>query len=650
MLIAGSYGHGNCGDEAILGAIVADLRRRDPDLELTVVAGDVGQVRRDHGVDAVSWTDWAAILDAVKSADLVLQGGGGLFFDYFPFEPAKLLTPAARELTHHASIAYAVRLLGKPFMLYACGVGPLRTEDSRHAVAGICEGADRITVRDEESAALLAAIGIPEKRIEVTADPAFRTPFGRPPDVEGLFGDGEGRRDRPLFVACPRPWPADAAGEGWLPKMAAALGTFVRACDGRLVLVPFHATVDDPVVDRMAAESGLGDDVRTLPSGLPYSQVAGWIRAADMVVGMRLHSIIFAAAAAVPAVAVAYDPKVRSLARALEIEDCAVDLDAIDALEGVLRRTWERRGDVAERLRRSSERLKSATDRNGDLAMALLASRAASAARSGVPASPVPPDEPQRKPSTSPRILFLLALPASDSLLAMLHARLEGLRDRGVAAMVCFLSTSTGESAAPEFELPAQVCGREGLAEVLRRFEPDVIDLIDAGDSLAEIERTRPGARVILEVRTSDPVGLAPLLDPALASRVEALIVPSRAQAETVAAVSAAPVPVLVVPDSLERESRDAPEADVEIPAEPVVGWSGSWDDPGSNWEDFVEIAAGVAGRSPAEFWFVAGAPSSALEQEVISKMVRFAGPEIRFRWFPRRGRRALRSFYATIA
>jgi polysaccharide pyruvyl transferase CsaB len=631
--------------------MLAELRRRDPSLRFEVVAGDVERVHRDHGVEAVSWTDWAAILDAVRRADLVLQGGGGLFFDYFPFDPAHLLAPEARELTHHASIAYVARLLGKPLMLYACGVGPLRTAASRRAVAGICEDADRITVRDEESMALLADIGVPHGRVAVTADPAFHVEFAGPPDVDGLFGERVGRQGRPLFVVCPRAWSIGADEDVWIPKMAAAVGAFVRAHDARLALVPFHAAVDDPIVDRLAAETGLGDAVRVLPGGLPYPQVAAWIRAADLVVGMRLHSIIFAAAATVPAVAVVYDPKVRNLARSLGVEDCAIDLEAIDALDDVLARTWEHRGEVVERLRRASDRLKSLAERNGDLAIELLASRAGTSTEPSVETpSGSAAGEGSRESAASPRILVIAPLPMARSAESALRARLEGLRDHGIAATTCFLKSSRGESPPPDFEVPARVCVVDHLPEILEAFEPDVIHLVDTTEPLAAIEQAQPGARVLLEVRTSDPRDFHPLLDSALGDRIDALIVPSESQRDAVAAVCPIPLPIFVVPDSVEQVFREAPAADLPLPPKPVVGWVGRWNDSSSSFMDFVEVAVMVAPHFPAEFWFVTDAVSARVERETLSQMVRRAGPEVRFRWFPSPGREELCAFYAAIA
>jgi hypothetical protein len=54
--------------------------------------------------------------------------------------------------------------------------------------------------------------------------------------------------------------------------------------------------------------------------------------AADVVIGMRLHSVIMAAAAGVPVVALAYDPKVVNTMKALGADRMTLDLDDVGAL------------------------------------------------------------------------------------------------------------------------------------------------------------------------------------------------------------------------------------------------------------------------------------------------------------------------------
>ena len=161
VLVAGSYGQGNTGDEAILRGILGSLRAARPDLEFQVVSGQPAATAARHGVEAVAWSDWPAIVEALAQADLLVLGGGGIFFDYWGFDPRRLVENEAPDLAHYASFPLLAWLLGKPLMLWACGVGPLRTEEARAAVRATFGLATRASVRDRESHQLLLELGVP---------------------------------------------------------------------------------------------------------------------------------------------------------------------------------------------------------------------------------------------------------------------------------------------------------------------------------------------------------------------------------------------------------------------------------------------------------------------------------------------------------
>ena len=57
ILIAGYYGFGNTGDEAILSAMLSDLWALEPGLAPYVVSGNPNETAVTHRVRAVPWTD-----------------------------------------------------------------------------------------------------------------------------------------------------------------------------------------------------------------------------------------------------------------------------------------------------------------------------------------------------------------------------------------------------------------------------------------------------------------------------------------------------------------------------------------------------------------------------------------------------------------
>jgi hypothetical protein len=54
-VLAGYYGFGNTGDEAILASILAGLRQAVPSAKAIVLSGDPEKTRAEHGVEAVGW-------------------------------------------------------------------------------------------------------------------------------------------------------------------------------------------------------------------------------------------------------------------------------------------------------------------------------------------------------------------------------------------------------------------------------------------------------------------------------------------------------------------------------------------------------------------------------------------------------------------
>jgi polysaccharide pyruvyl transferase CsaB len=373
ILISGYYGFANAGDEAILSVIVAKLRAHCPDARLVVISGNPASTAADHDVDAVLWSDPRAIADRVRESSLVIVGGGGLFHDYSGFIPDGLFTEGNWGLGFHVTAALMAALFDKPLMVYAAGVGPLFSEHGRMFTRAAAMSASAISVRDGASAELLRQIGVPDARI--SADPAFSlapAPFERIREIyasEGL--DPQARRAAVVV----RHWDFGVHPVFWQEQMAAGLDRLLdqSAALGvdEILFVPFqrlngHSEDDAGVARRIHAGMRFSHtgEAKILNGVYTPAELCGILQSSRMVIGMRLHSLIFAASGKTPMVSIAYDPKVSDVIEHLGLGDTVIDLGALTA-EALVNRArnvlagWSARNGELEA---SLERLRQATD------------------------------------------------------------------------------------------------------------------------------------------------------------------------------------------------------------------------------------------------------------------------------------------------
>ena len=327
ITIVGAAGFTNLGDDAILAAMLGELREVAAGATFQVTSGDPGREPESADVTPIPFDD-AAIDAAIAQSDLLIVGGGGFIYDHD-------MRITARDFLHgdrghiypYYRAALTARTYRVPCSFYAVGVGPLLTAAGRTLTRDILSLADAITVRDAYSLHELRACGLTNPVPELTADPAV----GLRPVVAQ---DPAPRTGRAVgFVA--RPWLR--FGEGWSASgadyyeryvswLAAAADHLVERWDAIPVLLaaqrrndPDHE-VAEQVIARMrhGARAHFRDDVRD------YRELQRTMGGLDALVSTRLHPLILGAVAGVPSIGIALMPKVRSFLARLGLHEFAV--------------------------------------------------------------------------------------------------------------------------------------------------------------------------------------------------------------------------------------------------------------------------------------------------------------------------------------
>jgi polysaccharide pyruvyl transferase CsaB len=363
--ITGSYGGLNLGDEAILQAMIEQLRKVVPEVEITVFSRDAEDTKKRHNVDRavpVRKLSRSEVVPEIERLDLLLMGGGGILYD-----------ADARTYLREVIIA---KEKGVPVMLYAIGAGPLQDPAVQAAVREALEGVEAITLRERSAQQVLEEAGV-HRDLIVTADPALLLkPEPLPRNVmkaEGL----EGRR-RLIGMSVREPGVAapDIDENMYHSLLANAADFMVDRFDADIVFVPMERSVlDTQHSHAVIAKMLRAQRANVLKGEYTSGQILTWMGRFQFAVGMRLHFLIFAALRGVPFVALPYAGKVSGFLEDLKLPAPPFKLVNPGRLIAHIDSSWDCRRSMRSTLKKSLPALQERSRQTAHIAVEVLKRR-----------------------------------------------------------------------------------------------------------------------------------------------------------------------------------------------------------------------------------------------------------------------------------
>ncbi|MEQ1507739.1 MAG: polysaccharide pyruvyl transferase family protein, partial [Myxococcota bacterium] len=337
VLITDAFCSANRGDAAILDGILTGLRARIPDVTLEVTSHFPALTQRFHDspttpVHAIDDRDVVAVMRAIDRADLVVGCGGSYLHDLY-----------ALNLHPRLATIHACARAGKPYVAFAQSIGPFDSPLSRTGARNALSDAAWIVVRDEASARVVRELGVTTPvMVGVDAAIASRTT----PQPRGT--------DRPLLGVTVRGWSfpghddptgaqlryeraVAAACAGWAQRT----GGVVRFLSNCTAFGGYNQ--DDRLAARRVAEN-VGKPAEVVEQDdLPFDVVRGQAAACDLLLGTRMHSLIFATTAGVPAVGIAYEFKTREWMDQIGCPELWRPIEDCVGLTAMVHRAWDER-------------------------------------------------------------------------------------------------------------------------------------------------------------------------------------------------------------------------------------------------------------------------------------------------------------------
>lgn len=295
IVISGYYGFGNSGDEAILKSIVRDFKEYDSKVEITALSNNADRTGKEYGINSISRLNLIKISKAIKNCDLFISGGGSLLQDQ----------TSTRSLLYYLFMIRLALHYNKKVMLYANGIGPINSENNVRRVKRIVNKVDLITLREEDSLKLLKNIGINKPKILLTADPVLTTKPKEEVFINDIFIKEEIPLDTKLIGVNIRKWK-------WSVDLKTQLAKSLEYIYNKYELLPLFIPMSHEDIDIILETAGLLNTPYSILSNIyEPEELIGIMGRLDMVIAMRLHTLIYASIAATPMIGLIYDPKIK---------------------------------------------------------------------------------------------------------------------------------------------------------------------------------------------------------------------------------------------------------------------------------------------------------------------------------------------------
>ena len=298
ILVSGYYGFRNSGDDALLNAIIESICEYKESPNFVVLSADAKETMRTNRVKAINRFNIFKIIKHMKKAEMLIFGGGTLIQD----------GTSSKSLWYYLMIIALAKRYNCKVMLYSNGVGPLNKEMNKKFAAKVLNNVDLITLRDGASYETLREINVTNPNIKVTADPVFDLECADKEYGRQILSSLGIVTDKKLLGVSVRKWSGNA--RDFEKSVAMACDYAAEKYGFYPVFIPMQHEKDMAISKNIMKL--MKNSATVLEKNYCVEDIMSLFACMDLCMGMRLHSLIYAASAAIPVIGISYDPKILS--------------------------------------------------------------------------------------------------------------------------------------------------------------------------------------------------------------------------------------------------------------------------------------------------------------------------------------------------
>lgn len=326
------YSSKNVGDQAILITITDQIKKFAPNAKFTIFSSNPKFVTQEHGFESLSprHQPLKSFLSLAK-ADLLIIGGGTPFYD-------DLI-----HMLHFSFMVFVAKVFKTRTMVYAASTRELTTGFGKFLTKYILNNVDLASIREPDTVLRLQSLGV-KRKVHLTPDPAITLTPVKPQALDKILArEGLATLKKPIVGICLRDFSTSGQFhvhhykqfdekivknfKGVIAEVADYLTTV-----GEVLFIPMNT--EPPDDDRMIAQDIIGmmknpSAVKTVDHQYRPRELIGLLSKLDMVIGVRLHSLVLASAINTPVVGIGYGHKTKGFMKCIGQEKFYSDLESL---------------------------------------------------------------------------------------------------------------------------------------------------------------------------------------------------------------------------------------------------------------------------------------------------------------------------------
>lgn len=315
VLLLGSYGQSNLGDDLLMWNYLELLRQRGFD-KIYVSANTeeylpepIKKAYPDLKIINTYQTSLLGYIRLIREVDCVVYGGGTLYKELYSSTGRTPYSVIVRLMGFNL----LARIFGTKLYHLHIGIGSLKTGLGRLITTIALRAATFTTFRDQRSYEFArGTLNLPPKKIRKSTDGLFINPIWQDIWRTAKLDIDRKKYNKVVGINVLSDIPDWVDRNDYIASLRRCIQTLLDD-DNYLVFLPFQHAFN-PRNDHTFMKDTLKDILKNrtnfvMPDSVPIDLISSYLRQCDVFIGMRFHSLLLACANGVPFVAIAYDTK-----------------------------------------------------------------------------------------------------------------------------------------------------------------------------------------------------------------------------------------------------------------------------------------------------------------------------------------------------